>query len=110
MPSVFSPSRGKSTFPGDRILNYNSAKCRISAPSCERTQQASEGNRRRERSEIDEDYGGDALGVQGVLQIADVVWVASPDVVDQTSKDDARTLQRVHLLFTLFFLLTGTDL
>lgn len=59
------------------------------------TQQASERDGRRERGEVDEDDGGHALAVEGVLKVADVVRVAPPHVSDQAAEGPAGALQGV---------------
>ena len=69
------------------------------------TQQASEGYRGRQRRKVDEDDGGEALHVHGILQVTDVVRVAAADVVDQASERDPRARQRIHLLVSLSLLL-----
>ena len=48
-----------------------------------------------EAGEEDEDEGGHALQVEGVPEVAEVVWVASSHVVVQTPEQAARPLQGV---------------
>lgn len=65
------------------------------------TQQPPEGDGRRERSEVDEDDGRNALGVQRVPEVTQVLGVPSPHVPDQPPKGPARAPQGVVLLLTL---------
>ena len=59
------------------------------------TQQPPEGDGGRQGRKVDEDDGGQALGVQRVPEVAQVVGVAAPHVSDQPPKRPARPPQGI---------------
>lgn len=59
------------------------------------TQQASECDGGRQGSKVDEDDGSHALAVQGVLEVADILRVTSPNVSYQPAEGASCALQRV---------------
>lgn len=72
------------------------------------TQQPPKSDGGREGSEVDEDDGRQALGVQGIPEIAEVLGVTSTDVPDEPPKGSAGALKRVGL--QLIFLLLHLQL
>lgn len=108
MPSVFSPAGGqtKNDIPSELLARVPRVSvCRIGGQNF--TQQAAEGDGGWQRSEVDEDDAGQALHVQGVFQVAHVLRVAAPDVMDQASERYPRAHQRVHFLVACLLLLCG---
>lgn len=72
------------------------------------TQQSPKGDGWREGSKVDENDGCQALGVQSVPEIAEVLWVTPTDIPDQTPKGAASALKGVGL--GLLFLLLHPQL
>lgn len=72
------------------------------------TQQPPKSDGGREGCEVDEDDGCQALGVQGVPEIAEILGVTPTDVPDQPPKESAGALKRV--AFQVVFLLLHLQL
>lgn len=53
------------------------------------TQKSTKGDSRRQCSKVDEDDGGQALRVQSVSDVAEVLRIAAHNVFDQTSEEAA---------------------
>lgn len=64
--------------------------CVAGIPKPRLTQQAPEGDGRRQGGEVDEDDSSQALGVERVPKVAQVVGIAAPHISDQAPEGPAR--------------------
>lgn len=53
------------------------------------TQEATEGDGRRQGSKVDEDDGSQDLGAECICDVTQIVRITAPDVTYQASKDPA---------------------